>query len=46
MAERFRSKLPRARIELIKEANHPVFIDQTEQVADLLRAFLQDAVNG
>jgi pimeloyl-ACP methyl ester carboxylesterase len=40
MAERLGSKLPRARVELIKDANHLLFIDQTAPVAQLLGEFL------
>ncbi len=40
MAERFRAELPDARVELVKDANHLIFVDQMERVADLLTAFL------
>ena len=40
MANRFRTKLPRARVELIADANHLVFIDRTERIAELLTEFL------
>jgi hypothetical protein len=40
MAERFRARLPAARVELVGAANHLVFIDQTERVYELLTEFL------
>ena len=45
MAERFREKLPRARVEIIESANHLVFIDDQVLVAERLRAFLTDDQN-
>jgi pimeloyl-ACP methyl ester carboxylesterase len=41
MARRFRERLPDARIELVDDANHALFIDQPEVVEGLLRDFLQ-----
>ena len=40
MAERFTQRLPAAEVVLVDDANHLVFIDQTELVADRLREFL------
>jgi pimeloyl-ACP methyl ester carboxylesterase len=40
MAERFRQRLPGAQVRLVDDANHLVFIDQQDLVADELRAFL------
>jgi pimeloyl-ACP methyl ester carboxylesterase len=40
MAERLRQKLPHARVRLLDDASHLVFIDQRDAVADELRKFL------
>lgn len=40
MARRFRRQLPDARVKLIDDANHLVFIDQQDIVVDELRNFL------
>lgn len=40
MAERLRQQLPNAQVELVDDANHMVFVDQTEVVADQLQKFL------
>jgi pimeloyl-ACP methyl ester carboxylesterase len=40
MAERFRRRLPKAQVKLVDDANHLVFIDQTELVLTHLRTFL------
>ncbi|MCV7278659.1 alpha/beta hydrolase [Mycolicibacterium flavescens] len=40
-ATRLRQQLPEARVELVDDANHMVFIDQTEIVEKLLAEFLQ-----
>lgn len=40
MAARFRQRLPDAKVVLVDDANHLIFIDQQEIVADELRAFL------
>ncbi len=40
MAHRFTRQLPYAKVILVNDANHLVFIDQQEIVADELRAFL------
>ena len=41
MAVRFRQRLPEARIEIIKDANHLIPIDQPQIVEKLLADFLQ-----
>jgi pimeloyl-ACP methyl ester carboxylesterase len=40
MAERFRQRLPGAKVILVNDAGHFIFIDQQDLVADELRAFL------
>jgi pimeloyl-ACP methyl ester carboxylesterase len=40
MAQRFTQKLPNAHIVLVEDANHLLFIDQTEHVVENLRVFL------
>jgi pimeloyl-ACP methyl ester carboxylesterase len=40
MAERFRQRLPQARVRLVDDANHLVPIDQPEVVANELQKFL------
>jgi pimeloyl-ACP methyl ester carboxylesterase len=40
MAERFRDRVPRARVELVDRANHLLVVDQSEIVADRLVEFL------
>ena len=40
MAERFRQRLPGVQVRLLDDANHLVFIDQQELVAEELRTFL------
>ncbi|HUP75190.1 MAG TPA: alpha/beta hydrolase [Acidimicrobiales bacterium] len=42
MAQRFRHKLPNARIDVVESTNHLMFIDDSMLVADRLRAFLTD----
>jgi pimeloyl-ACP methyl ester carboxylesterase len=41
MAARFRQQLPAARIELLDDANHNLFVDQTDIVEKLLADFLE-----
>ena len=41
MATRFRQQLPEARIELVDDANHSVFVDQFDIVEKLLADFLK-----
>ncbi|WP_280829976.1 alpha/beta hydrolase [Mycobacterium sp. OTB74] len=41
MATRFRQQLPEARIELLDDANHNLFVDQTDIVEKLLADFLK-----
>jgi pimeloyl-ACP methyl ester carboxylesterase len=43
MAQRFTEQVPRAHVELLDDANHLIFIDQTTAVGDRLRAFLKPA---
>ena len=43
MAERFRRQVPHARVVLVDDANHLVFIDQPDVVAEQLRKFLAAA---
>jgi pimeloyl-ACP methyl ester carboxylesterase len=38
--ERFRRQLPGAKVILVNDANHLIFIDQQDLVSDELRAFL------
>jgi pimeloyl-ACP methyl ester carboxylesterase len=45
MADRFRQKLPKARVELIESANHLVLIDDPKLIAERLRVFLADDQN-
>ena len=40
MAERFRERLPSAEVTLVEDANHLLFIDRTDLVAEHLRRFL------
>jgi pimeloyl-ACP methyl ester carboxylesterase len=40
MVERFRRQLPGAKVILVNDANHLIFIDQQDLVSDELRAFL------
>jgi pimeloyl-ACP methyl ester carboxylesterase len=40
MAEGFRQRLPRANVELVDDANHLVFIDQPDVVAEQFEKFL------
>jgi pimeloyl-ACP methyl ester carboxylesterase len=40
MAERFKARVPRARVELVDRANHLLVVDQTELVAGRLVEFL------
>ncbi|OHU97414.1 hypothetical protein BKN37_21950 [Mycobacterium talmoniae] len=40
MADRFRRQLPDAEVHLVDNANHLIFIDQQDVVADLLQTFL------
>ena len=42
MAERFRQRLPNARVELVESANHLMFIDDPVLVGERLRVFLGD----
>jgi pimeloyl-ACP methyl ester carboxylesterase len=44
MARRFTEQVPRAHVELLDDANHLIFIDRTDAVADHLRAFLAGGV--
>ena len=39
IGERLRQRLPRARVRLLDDASHLVFIDQRDAVADELRKF-------
>jgi pimeloyl-ACP methyl ester carboxylesterase len=41
MAERFRQRLPDAQVRLVDDANHLVFIDQQDLVAEELRTFFK-----
>ena len=41
MAARFRERVPRARVEVVDQANHLLVMDQTERAGDLLREFLE-----
>jgi pimeloyl-ACP methyl ester carboxylesterase len=43
MAERFRQQLPEAQVELVDGANHLVFIDRQDVVAEQLQKFLAAA---
>ena len=43
MAERFRRQVPHARVVLVDDANHLLFIDQPDVVAEQLRKFLAAA---
>ena len=43
MAERFRRQVPHARVVLVDDANHLVFIDQPDVVAEQVRKFLAAA---
>ena len=42
-AQRLRGRLPNAQVELVDDANHPIFIDQPEVVAESVEEFLQIA---
>lgn len=42
MARRFREQLPHARVELVDDANHLVFVDRQELVEELLGDFLAE----
>ena len=39
-ADRYRQQLPHARVELVDDSNHIVFIDRTDVVTDRLKKFL------
>jgi pimeloyl-ACP methyl ester carboxylesterase len=41
MAARFRERVPRARVEVVDQANHLLVMDQTERAGELLREFLE-----
>jgi pimeloyl-ACP methyl ester carboxylesterase len=41
MAERFTEQIPNADVVVVDDANHLVFIDQTELVVDRLQEFLE-----
>ena len=45
MADRFRQRLPKARVEIIESANHLVFIDDPVLIAERLRVFLTNDQN-
>jgi pimeloyl-ACP methyl ester carboxylesterase len=42
IVERFRRRPPKAQVKLVDDANHLVFIDQTELVLTHLRNFLTE----
>jgi hypothetical protein len=42
MADRFRQKVPKARVEVIESANHLAFIDDAALIGERLQVFLRD----
>jgi pimeloyl-ACP methyl ester carboxylesterase len=45
-ARRLHQRLPNAQVDLVEDANHLIFIDQPEVVAESVEKFLQNTTTG